>query len=960
MKKYTWTDGSIYYDELPGVMDNTSPVTEAWWIAHGGTSETVPDPPSPSTTVTWGGISGTLSNQTDLANALSAKQDVIDASHKLDYGLISNTPTIGSGALTISVGGSAVVFNANQTSDSTVEIPGGMSAVSWGEISGALANQTDLSAALASKADTTAIGSGTLTFTSGGATVATFNANQTTDTTVPLPEGGSGGAQLNYATYLAGTTGSAYLGAAGVSSGGYYITSNLTALNWDAWETIPYAKSESPSIEDFDNFDEVYLYEGRLYFLAPSADKTKVSVIGHSTPDANGYYTQYENDKYRHIRNNNEFRIIKDSDGWALYAMGPDELYVNEGNQISTAETPDADGISKWRYGAAGTDDFYVTNLEMVSEPFLGDEYTYANYNRYFKQWDWHNLYVAICNKLNYWGRKNALVHPFDQSMHNIANAKEVYGSACVADFKQTYVWTPFGDGVLSLDVDSDGRPASLPSMQPVTSGGSMVWEHAFTGRRNMYITLGASNTVSATNITIVGALLQNTTNICDLLWDGNHAYLLVLTGIGESNAIDTIELNGSALAITSKTVDITALTGITLNGSASGVTITSGIADLTVTGGGGEVNVIDSIYYGESSAAVTNKAAQLSGIIPIPTVGSANLIFTSGGTQLTSFNANATTDVTVALPEGGASPAITVIPAATTAYTLSEGQFTHIPESAPTYTLPNVTDNTHAHECTLDVKFDNVQTIVFHDYAGNLVTPQDQIDIQQGDLWRFLCQWNTVLTCWCIMPMKLTDNTVYAPVLSISPSTYAVSGNQGSTLDDLDLSSNVTVQHPVTGVSPVFSSLNLPAGVTITSAGVISGTPTAQGVTSSTVSIAYTGATSITCTIVFTIAAPPVTYYYTVSGATATPAANGDYYVHSGTQGSSGVVYTNGTFYMFDANDCWVINNAPEWDPEGLGPLFGSILHSDEGSYATVPTGTWTNGMDMPTDEATVSAYNA
>ena len=221
--------------------------------------------------------------------------------------------------------------------------------------------------------------------------------------------------------------------------------------------------------------------------------------------------------------------------------------------------------------------------------------------------------------------------------------------------------------------------------MQPVTSGGSMVWEHAFTGRRNMYITLGASNTVSATNITIVDALLQNTTNICDLLWDGNHAYLLVLTGIGESNAIDTIELNGSALAITSKTVDITALTGITLNGSASGVTITSGIADLTVTGGGGEVNVIDSIYYGESSAAVTNKAAQLSGIIPIPTVGSANLIFTSGGTQLTSFNANATTDVTVALPEGGASPAITVIPAATTAYTLSEGQFTHSPMSRTT-----------------------------------------------------------------------------------------------------------------------------------------------------------------------------------------------------------------------------------------------------------------------------------
>ena len=75
---------------------------------------------------TWGGISGTLSNQTDLQNALNAKQDVIDANNKLDYAYLSNTPTIptvNNATLTIQQNGTTVnTFTANASSNVTANI----------------------------------------------------------------------------------------------------------------------------------------------------------------------------------------------------------------------------------------------------------------------------------------------------------------------------------------------------------------------------------------------------------------------------------------------------------------------------------------------------------------------------------------------------------------------------------------------------------------------------------------------------------------------------------------------------------------------------------------------------------------------------------------------------------------------------------------------------------------------
>ena len=47
MKTYTWTDGRTF-TYLPNPFENTSPVTEAWWTAHGGTVTETPDPPEPT------------------------------------------------------------------------------------------------------------------------------------------------------------------------------------------------------------------------------------------------------------------------------------------------------------------------------------------------------------------------------------------------------------------------------------------------------------------------------------------------------------------------------------------------------------------------------------------------------------------------------------------------------------------------------------------------------------------------------------------------------------------------------------------------------------------------------------------------------------------------------------------------------------------------------------------------
>lgn len=157
----------------------------------------------------WGSISGTLSNQTDLMSALNSKQNSIDATHKLDYGLLSNTPTIGSAEVTIVQGGvSKGSFNVNATAPISINIDsgGGISTITWGGISGTLSDQTDLNTALGSKqnvidashkldydylSNTPTIGSGTVTLTQGGVSKGQINVNATGDSTIELEAGGA-------------------------------------------------------------------------------------------------------------------------------------------------------------------------------------------------------------------------------------------------------------------------------------------------------------------------------------------------------------------------------------------------------------------------------------------------------------------------------------------------------------------------------------------------------------------------------------------------------------------------------------------------------------------------------------------------------------------------------------------------------------------------------------------------
>lgn len=79
-------------------------------------------------TVAWGGITGELSNQTDLSTVLTNKQDALTA-------------------------GANITIDANNVISAT-----GLASVAWGDISGTLSSQTDLQNALNAKQDTLTAG----------------------------------------------------------------------------------------------------------------------------------------------------------------------------------------------------------------------------------------------------------------------------------------------------------------------------------------------------------------------------------------------------------------------------------------------------------------------------------------------------------------------------------------------------------------------------------------------------------------------------------------------------------------------------------------------------------------------------------------------------------------------------------------------------------------------------------
>ena len=171
--------------------------------------------------------------------------------------------------------------------------------------------------------------------------------------------------------------------------------------------------------------------------------------------------------------------------------------------------------------------------------------------------------------------------------------------------------------------------------------------------------------------------------------------------------------------------------------------------------------------------------------------------------------------------------PNVTVIPSATTAYTLLDASATtnshsckyrHKPSSAPTYTLPDVTDDTVEHEITLDVDCADVTALVFQDDDGNIISLQNDITISYGDRWRFMCSYGYGM--WMVFPMKLNVAAITAT------SSIVINGTAGS---ELTLTALPVVSSDAENVT--FSgAAGLPDGVTVSSVGFVSGTPTTAG----------------------------------------------------------------------------------------------------------------------------------
>lgn len=102
----------------------------------------------PSTGVAWGGITGTLSNQTDLQSALNAKQATLISGTNIKT--VNSTTILGSG--NISVQDVLVSATNIKTVNGSTLLGSGDLVISttstWGSITGTLSSQTDLADAL--------------------------------------------------------------------------------------------------------------------------------------------------------------------------------------------------------------------------------------------------------------------------------------------------------------------------------------------------------------------------------------------------------------------------------------------------------------------------------------------------------------------------------------------------------------------------------------------------------------------------------------------------------------------------------------------------------------------------------------------------------------------------------------------------------------------------------------------
>lgn len=136
-------------DVSASVILNTSPQLYANLRSGGGSGGSTD----------WGGIGGTLSNQTDLQNALDDKVDTVAGKglSKNDYTDTDKSSVDSLGSLSELDVPASDGKTYGVKDGALVEIPsGGGGSVDWGGIGGTLSNQTDLNNTLNSKVDTVA------------------------------------------------------------------------------------------------------------------------------------------------------------------------------------------------------------------------------------------------------------------------------------------------------------------------------------------------------------------------------------------------------------------------------------------------------------------------------------------------------------------------------------------------------------------------------------------------------------------------------------------------------------------------------------------------------------------------------------------------------------------------------------------------------------------------------------
>lgn len=116
--------------------------------------------------------------------------------------------------------------------------------------------------------------------------------------------------------------------------------------------------------------------------------------------------------------------------------------------------------------------------------------------------------------------------------------------------------------------------------------------------------------------------------------------------------------------------------------------------------------------------------------------------VVSSGWYRLVATNNGGTVSATLLPSAGSGDNIVTAIPSATTAYTMADNShYTHTPDSQPTYTLPDVTNESITHKIIIDIDFTRTQYAEFVS-AGESPVALDSISPNEGDVYRVKCRY--------------------------------------------------------------------------------------------------------------------------------------------------------------------------------------------------------------------------